>query len=297
MLRGALPDEVTRWNSRLTGIDRDGDRALLRYADGSTDTVDLVVGADGAWSAVRTSVSAVTPVYSGMTFLDRRFPDVEERHPDVAELIGTGSTFVFDQGSGIVMQRVGRNARAYLAFRAPIAQVRGADAATVRSALGGVFQEWSSQYAPLLDAGDTAGTVRPVFHLPVGFRWDRRHPITLLGDAAHLQSPFCGLGTNGALLDAADLVDALLQHDSIDAALAQYESLMWARASAYGDASSRSFVNAFGDRTASPSPAPEPVNCRPTPSLGLRLDVPPPSLAPVPEVVALLAAAGAPVPA
>jgi 2-polyprenyl-6-methoxyphenol hydroxylase-like FAD-dependent oxidoreductase len=295
MLREALPSGTTRWGSRLTALDWDDGRARLRYADGSTDTADVVVGADGAWSGVRALLTPTAPTYSGMTFLDRRFPEVDERYPDVAAVIGTGSTFVFDSGAGLVMQRVGRNARAYLAFRAPAEQVRDADAAAVLSALTGVFDGWSSEYAPLLKAESATDTVRPVFHLPAGFRWDRQHPVTLLGDAAHLQSPFCGLGTNGALLDAADLVDAFEEHDVVDVALAQYESRMWARAAAYADASSRSFVNAFGDRTAADMQSPpEPVNCRPTPTGSeLPLQASPPSLAPIPSVVALLDAAGA----
>ena len=80
---------------------------------------------------------------------------------------------------------------------------------------------------------------RPLYMLPVGFRWEPRHGLTLIGDAAHLMTPFGGVGVNVALSDALDLAKALLKRKAsfhidlpgnLDSALREYEEPMFERA-------------------------------------------------------------------
>lgn len=60
----------------------------------------------------------------------------------------------------------------------------------------------------LLDTDDDA-TLRQLYMLPIGFQWYSRPGGTLLGDAAHLMTPFVGVGVNVALTDALELAQAL----------------------------------------------------------------------------------------
>lgn len=75
--------------------------------------------------------------------------------------------------------------------------------------------------------------------LPVGSKWSPRPGVTLLGDAARLNTPFAGVGVNAALVDALDLSRALLKRKvnfeadlpgNLADALQEYEGPMFERA-------------------------------------------------------------------
>ncbi len=56
VLAGALPDEIVQLGRRLTGVRPRGSRTVLEFADGPEASVDVLVGADGIHSTVRTSL-------------------------------------------------------------------------------------------------------------------------------------------------------------------------------------------------------------------------------------------------
>jgi 2-polyprenyl-6-methoxyphenol hydroxylase-like FAD-dependent oxidoreductase len=72
--------------------------------------------------------------------------------------------------------------------------------------------------------------------LPVGFKWQHQGGVTLLGDAAHLMTPFAGLGVNIAFEDAMKLADAIIdagkdgKKGALDARTTAFEEDMFMRA-------------------------------------------------------------------
>ena len=78
LLLRSLPPDTVRWGSQLTSIDgpAEGPRQL-HFGDGTVVETDLVIGADGAFSRVRPAVSPAVPHYTGVSFLEAWFTDVE----------------------------------------------------------------------------------------------------------------------------------------------------------------------------------------------------------------------------
>ncbi|MBE7161231.1 MAG: FAD-dependent monooxygenase, partial [Williamsia herbipolensis] len=91
------------------------------------------------------------------------------------------------------------------------------------------FAGWAPELLALVTDTDTAPVVRRIHQLPEGVRWDRVPGVTLVGDAAHLAPP-AGDGANLAMFDGARLALAIAAHpEDGEAALAEYETAMFAR--------------------------------------------------------------------
>src|ERR1700678_2555857 len=86
ILLDSLPAGTVRWGHKITAASSLGDgRHVVTFANGSTVTTDLLVGADGAWSRVRPLLSDVKPEYLGTSFIETFLFDCEIRHKASAD--------------------------------------------------------------------------------------------------------------------------------------------------------------------------------------------------------------------
>ncbi|MEW1774302.1 NAD(P)/FAD-dependent oxidoreductase [Streptomyces sp. NPDC086777] len=236
LLVGSLPEDVIRWGAKVTGARPLGDgRHEVTLEDGGSFTTGLLVGADGAWSRIRPLVSDARPAYTGVSFVESDLPDADVRHPVSAEVVGWGMLFALGAGRGFLGHRESDGSlHVYTALEAPEEWLDGIDFTSVEAAKRAVldhFGDWDKSLRALVADAEGPLVPRRIHALPVGHRWDRVPGVTLLGDAAHLMSPFAGEGANLALIDGADLGLALAAHPGdTEAAVAAYEEKMFARA-------------------------------------------------------------------
>ena len=226
LLAGQLPPGTVRTGSRCTDFRQDAGRATAVFADGSTATADVVIGADGIHSVLQGFVVApAEPVFSGVVAYRGLVPRLDGYPAGVMRMwVGQSRHFlVFPVRGGQLLNYVG--------FVPSGTSVRESwSAPGDPAALAAHFAGWDPVIGEVIAAvGGPGGS---------GFQWGMydRVPLprwssgrlTLLGDAAHPMLPHLGQGVNQALEDAvalATLLGASTTSAGVPRALAAYEGL------------------------------------------------------------------------
>ena len=245
-LRKILLDSVepgtVRWGMKLLEVvPGEGDKHDLHFAGSTEKGFDIVVGADGAWSKVRPLLTDTMPYYSGISAIELWATGVETRHPWLSKYVGKGSCFMFDEGRALICQRNGGgNIRVYAGVRKPEDWIKecGIDWSRPdrarRELIESCFEDCDQDLKRLIDECNDGMFTRPMYMLPVGIQWTSRPGITLIGDSAHLMTPFAGVGVNIAMRDARDLAKAIVAHsDNFFEAIKEYESGMFSMGKRY----------------------------------------------------------------
>ena len=207
LLAGQLPPGTVRTGHRCAGFSQDAGRAAVSFADGTTATADVVIGADGIHSVLQGFVVApAKPVFSGVVAYRGLVPRVDEYPADAMRMwVGEGRHFlVFPVRAGQLLNYVG--------FVSSATAVRESwSAAGDPVALAAHFAGWDPVIGKVIAAISGPGGS--------GFQWGMydRAPLprwssgrlTLLGDAAHPMLPHLGQGVNQALEDAVTLATLL----------------------------------------------------------------------------------------
>ena len=248
LLLDSLPEGALQWGHKVRSIspsnESDGKHEVhLETASCTrTEVFDLVIGADGARSKVRPILSDIKPHYSTVSCLDTRIRSVDTLHPAISKLVGRGTYCAFSDTKGLVAQRNGDGSiRTYIMLQKPETWLKdvGVDWADPGAAkkfmLKEEYEDWADELKDLIIHADPDIVARPFYMHPPDFSWTSKHGLTLLGDAAHLMTPFAGEGVNLAMLDALDLSKAIVEASTGDGgtelfdAIKRYEKTMLER--------------------------------------------------------------------
>ncbi len=241
LLYDCLPEETIRWGCRMRTVDPED--LSLKFDHGVERGFDLVIGAEGAWSKTRLPLTQEKPFFSGVGGHNLIIPDAAKRYPDLDKLVNRGSIFSFSDGSVVMGQQMGDKS-IYVSVwgvRSEAwmeeAEYDVHDGKQVKAHLAETYKNWEPKVQKLMQAADDDSVIsRSLFMLPVGFRWDNKPGVTLLGDSAHLMTPFIGEGVNTAMRDAVELANAIEGaiksgggKANLDQRIKQYESEMFER--------------------------------------------------------------------
>ncbi|MFI6685099.1 FAD-dependent monooxygenase [Streptomyces sp. NPDC050485] len=214
-LAAALPAGTVRTGAAAELVDPGAaDRpAVVRTADGDIEA-DLVVGADGIHSVLRTALFPGHPgtAYSGFTTWRVVVPDLGRPFAP-HETWGPGRIW------GTQPLKDGRS-YAYAAARTPPGG-RAADGEPAE--LRRLFGTWHDPVPAVLDAAQGAPVLRnDVHHIAGPLPAYHRGRVALVGDAAHAMAPTLGQGGNQAIEDAIVLAHHAEPSGDPAAGLARY---------------------------------------------------------------------------
>ncbi|MEV0935293.1 NAD(P)/FAD-dependent oxidoreductase [Streptomyces phaeochromogenes] len=253
LLLDSLPAGTIHWGKRATGArELDRGRHEVTFADGTAITTDLLIGADGAWSRIRPLVSDALPAYTGISFVETDLLEAASRHPAAAALVGDGFFICLGDHKGFLVHNESDGSiHVYTAVKAAedwLDTIDFTDTETAKKQVLAHFDGWHEDLRALVADADGPAVPRRIHALPVGHRWDHHVGVTLLGDAAHLMSPFAGEGANLAMFDGAQLGRAIADHPGdTESALTTYEQELFPRSEESATDSAASLELMFGD--------------------------------------------------
>lgn len=203
----------------------------VTFDDDSNEIFDFVVGADGAFSKVRHYLSDVEVEYNGISMVELNVEDVYNQHPDLAKFNKNGKMMTLGDNKAILGQVNGDGRiKVYMSYQMDYDEFdifKKMTKSEIKKQLMKDFVDWDRDLKKYIEyAGDDI-LLRRIYKLPIGFKWDNQSNLTLIGDAAHLMSPFAGEGVNMAFYDAYILAESIKEHDDLKTALKIYEDQMY----------------------------------------------------------------------
>jgi 2-polyprenyl-6-methoxyphenol hydroxylase-like FAD-dependent oxidoreductase len=253
ILLDSLPEEQIFWGHKVLSVAFQGlGKHSITFTNGEIVTTELLVGADGAWSKVRSLLTDVRPVYTGVTYVETYLFESDLRHGPSAKVVGQGAMMALSPGKGISAHREPHGVlHTYVQLKKSLEwmeTLRSADPVQLSAEVAKEFADWAPELRALITDGETPPVLRPIYSLPLNHQWEHSPGVTLLGDAAHLMPP-SGEGANLAMLDGAELGKAIALHQgNLEAALRAYEEKLFPRSTAEAHESQKIVEVCLGEK-------------------------------------------------
>uniref|UniRef100_A0A803KXX5 Zeaxanthin epoxidase, chloroplastic n=1 Tax=Chenopodium quinoa TaxID=63459 RepID=A0A803KXX5_CHEQI len=196
ILAQAVGEEVIMNESNVVDFKDDGTKVTVTLDNGKTYEGDLLVGADGIWSKVRTNLFGHTDaVYSGYTC----YTGIADYVP--ADIESVGYRVFLGHKQYFVSSDVGAGKMQWYAFYKE--DPGGADQPNgKKQRLFKMFEGWCDKVIDLIDATDEEAILRrDIYDRPPSFTWGKGR-VTLLGDSIHAMQPNLGQGGCMAIEDS-----------------------------------------------------------------------------------------------
>lgn len=209
-------------------IQRDNGEVELVFENGTTVMTDLVIGADGAFSQIRSYLTNAKPEYTGISMIEMNSD--EDEHPDLLKFNKNGKLIGLGGDQAILGQRNGDGRiMAYISFKTKyekLDEYRNLSLDALKERLLAEYSDWDSELQNYIAYSYDDIKFRRIYKLPIGLTWATQPNITIIGDAAHLMSPFAGEGVNMALYDAYILAESFKNFNNLTEVLKAYEQQM-----------------------------------------------------------------------
>ena len=223
-LLNAAGDTPIRFRAQIVDFETGDQGIRATCADGCVVRADVLIGADGIRSAIRSKIAgAAPPIDCGYVFWLATVPFA---HPRVVtgyagHYWGKGQRFgLIDIGGGRVYW--------WGSMNMPVAQARSWRGG--KAEMLAAFDGWAPEIIDVIErTPDNTIVTVPAQDRPFLEQWGSG-PVSLLGDAAHPMQTSLGQGASSAVEDAYVLAEAIARVSDPVAALRRYEDLRRKRA-------------------------------------------------------------------
>ncbi|KAH9209024.1 FAD binding domain protein [Leptodontidium sp. 2 PMI_412] len=210
--KAAIP---IHFNKKLVKIDEHDELVTVTFADGTSDTGDLLIGCDGIHSAVRTAYvdPDIVPEYSGISNVFSIVPTVQ-LPPAASTLQGINATLTTD-GLLALTPCTASQDNIYWFFSRAVTmpdsnntrdgweQHGKKEVDDFKLTMAGYLKDLQGEWGDMLrQVVNQTSVVKfyPIFRLPLGGTWSKGRCL-LIGDAAHAMQPHASQGVSMALED------------------------------------------------------------------------------------------------